>query len=371
MSVTFNATAALPGAATMAIAAGNNQSAVAGQAVSTAPAVKITDADGNPVSGVVVTYSVLTGGGSITGANAVSNESGIAAVGSWTLGIGANSLRASSAGLNGNPITFFANGAAEVQIVTFGDSNTDIGFSGTNSLALVASYVSSASPSIRLSPTAPHSLLQLAGKIESRWKSNSSKSIKVTNHGISATTSGTGRIMVGAPNALEQVGGISRFRGEVMGDAYPWSGGEPTNDFYPTGAIARVQAFVPRTSDFAYVSTGTNDIGQGVAPATIVANLGAMITEWTGRGLPANKFMITTVPPRAPGLSGNIPDLNSRIRTLAAARGVRLIDISSFVSSDDGLTWKPGMSLDGDPLHYSEAVRNWIADQVVSIMLSF
>ena len=371
LSLTFNATAALPGASTMSINGGNNVSGVAGQQVGTAPSVKITDSEGNPVAGVTVTFAVLTGGGSITGATPTTNASGIATVGSWTLGIGGNSLSASSPGLNGNPLTFFATGAAEVQIVTFGDSNTDIGFSGTNPTPIVASYVSSANASLRLSPTAPHSGLQLAGKIESRWKANSSRTIKVANHGISTTQTGTGRIAVGAPNALEQVGGISRFRGEVMGDAYPWSGGEPTNEFYPGGPIQRVQAFVPRTSDFAYVSIGTNDIGAGVSPATIEANLRAMVGEWVGRGLPAGRFMITTIPPRAPGASGSIPDLNTRIRAIAASTGVRLIDLSGFVSGDDGLTWKPGMQLDGDPLHYSEAVRNWLADQVVSIMLSF
>ena len=157
-----------------------------------------------------------------------------------------------------------------------------------------------------------------------------------------------------------------------MGDAFPWSGGEPPNTFYPTGAIARTQAFTPRTSDFAYVSIGTNDIGNGVSPATVTANLEAMVGAWIARGLPAGKFMITTIPPRNPGVeSAAIPELNTKIRDLAASTGVRLIDISAFVSDDDGLTWKAGMHVDGDSLHYSEAVRNWLADQVVSVMLSF
>lgn len=371
--VIFNAqaTAAEPVASTMSIHAGNNQSGIAGQSVSIRPAVKITDPGGAPVSGITVTFSVSGGGGSITGASAVSDASGVATIGSWTLGIGSNSLTASSPGLSGSPLTFHATGAAEVQIVTFGDSNTDLGFSGTNRNAVVASYVSSASPSIKLSPGAPHSGLQLAGKIESRWKASSSRTIKVANHGIAGTRSGAGRTGLGAPNALEQVGGISRFRGEVMGDSYPWSGGEPVNDVYPSGAIQRVQSFVPRTSDFAYVSIGTNDIGEGVSPATVAANLAAMIAEWTGRGLPAGRFLITTLSPRDAAGSSRIPELNERIRALAASTGARLIDLSHFASSDDGLTWKPGMQLDGDPLHYSEAVRNWLADQVVSVMLSF
>ncbi len=372
LSLSITATAAVPGAAGIAINGGNNQSSAAGQAVPIPPSVKVNNTEGNPASGVTVTFAVTSGGGSITGATAVSNAAGIATVGSWTLGIGANSLSASAPGLDGSPVSFTALGTAEIQIVTFGDSNTDIGFQGTSPTPVVGSYISAVSPSLKLSPTAPHSALQLAGKIEARWRANSSKTIKAVNHGISGTSSGSGRTHLGAPNGLEQVGGVSRFRGEVLGDAYPWSGGEPANEFYPAGAIPRVQSFVPRTSDFAYVSIGTNDIGSGVSPATIAANLSTMIDAWVGRGLPANRFIITTIPPRYAGSGMNIPELNTLIRSLAAAKGVRLVDLSLFVSADDGITWKsPAMHLTGDQLHYSEAVRNWLADQVVSIMLSF
>jgi hypothetical protein len=68
--------------------------------------------------------------------------------------------------------------------------------------------------------------------------------------------------------------------------------------------------------------------------------------------------------------SARIPDLNTKIRALAAAKGIRLIDISQFVSNDDGLTWKSAsLHLVNDELHYAESVRAWIADQVVSIMV--
>jgi hypothetical protein len=370
--VTFNATGAAPPPTTMVISAGDNQTALAGQPVPIAPAVKVTDAEGVGVPGVPVTFSLRSGSGTITGANAVTNGAGIATIGSWVLGIGGNSLFASSPGLTNNPLVFVALGTAEVQMVTFGDSNTDLGFQGTQTSPQVASYVSGANPALRLGANAPNSILQLAGKIEARWKANRTKTITVVNHGITGTTTGTGRSIVFAPNALEQVGGVSRFRGEVLGDAYPWSGGEPVNDFFPSGAIQRTQAFKPRTSDFAYISMGTNDIGNGVSPNTIRANLETMIDEWIGRSLPPNRLMITTLPPRRPGAeSANIPALNNLIRSLASAKGIRLIDIAAFVSNDNGLTWKASsMHVANDQLHYSESVRDWIADQVVSIMLA-
>ncbi len=86
-----------------------------GTAVTIKPAVHVTDADGLNVLGAAVTFAVTGGGGSITGANATTNASGIATVGSWTLGTaGANTLTASAAGLTGSPVTFTATAAAPV-----------------------------------------------------------------------------------------------------------------------------------------------------------------------------------------------------------------------------------------------------------------
>ena len=71
---------------TLALNAGDGQSAPVGTAVSTPPSAIVTDALGNPVSGVAVTFEVASGGGSATGTATTTNSSGIATVGSWTLG---------------------------------------------------------------------------------------------------------------------------------------------------------------------------------------------------------------------------------------------------------------------------------------------
>src|SRR5207302_4564561 len=63
---------------------GDNQAAPAGSAVAVNPAVRITDASGNPVTGVAVTFTASSGG-SVTGANPTTGTDGIATVGSWTL----------------------------------------------------------------------------------------------------------------------------------------------------------------------------------------------------------------------------------------------------------------------------------------------
>jgi hypothetical protein len=104
------------GGATMSIAvnAGDNQTATAGTAVAIRPAVKVTDATGNPVAGVNIKWAVGSGGGSATGVSGTTSLGGIDKVGSWTLGSapGPNTLTATAtgAGIANNPVTFTATG---------------------------------------------------------------------------------------------------------------------------------------------------------------------------------------------------------------------------------------------------------------------
>ncbi|MBN2310171.1 MAG: SdiA-regulated domain-containing protein [Candidatus Hydrogenedentes bacterium] len=95
---------------TMAKNAGDSQIAGVGQAVVIPPSVAAYDAYGNPIAGLAVTFAVQSGGGSVTGGAAATTASGIATVGSWTLGAtpGENTLTASCAGLTGSPQQFTA-----------------------------------------------------------------------------------------------------------------------------------------------------------------------------------------------------------------------------------------------------------------------
>lgn len=114
--VSFTATgvSAAAQATQIAISAGNGQSAVVGATVAIPPSVIVRDASNNPVAGVLVTFAIASGGGSLTGASQTTNATGIATVGSWTLGApaGANTITAASAGLTGSPLTFTATGTA-------------------------------------------------------------------------------------------------------------------------------------------------------------------------------------------------------------------------------------------------------------------
>ncbi|MDB4899677.1 MAG: hypothetical protein JWN53_1485 [Gemmatimonadetes bacterium] len=111
-----------PGAAqVLAKIAGDGQTAVVGHSLTTLPSVKVTDGAGLGVPGISVTFRVLSGGGTITGESQTTDATGVATVGSWTLGNqpGPNTLTVTtSAGvLDGSPATF-------VVIATVGPATT-------------------------------------------------------------------------------------------------------------------------------------------------------------------------------------------------------------------------------------------------------
>ena len=99
-------------ATSVGISVGNNQTTEVATAVPIAPAVLVRDQNGDPMSGVDVTFTVQAGGGAITGGTATSGSNGVATVGSWTLGTaaGSNTLLASVTGLT--PVNINATGTA-------------------------------------------------------------------------------------------------------------------------------------------------------------------------------------------------------------------------------------------------------------------
>jgi lysophospholipase L1-like esterase len=331
------------------------------------PAVKVIDADGLPVVGITVAFSVRSSGGSVTGESPVTDSSGVARVGSWTLGAaGENTLTAAVAELPTSQVVFHATATTQVRIVTFGDSNTDVGYAGTNPTLVAASYVSSST--LRASPNDPNSSREVAGKVESKWSAQSPLPITAVNHGISGTRTGSGRTSLEAPNARESVSGVTRFAGEVLGAGLPWAGGE-SGSAYSSGSILRVRAFVPGANDFVYVSMGTNDFADGLTPDQTAANLEWMVDQWVNAGRSPNHFIITTLPPR-PSSGGTIPPINTLVRAIAVRRGVHLIDLAARTSDDNGATWRSSADHIGDSIHYSEVVRDWLADQIVSYLLT-
>ena len=113
---------------TVAVVAGNFQPGLVGYAVNVPPSVKVTGAGSAPVANATVTFTVQSGGGSVTGGTALTNSAGLAQVGGWTLGgsAGVNTLRATATGTGivSTPVTFTDTAVAAnqytIQIQYFG-----------------------------------------------------------------------------------------------------------------------------------------------------------------------------------------------------------------------------------------------------------
>ena len=100
-----------PGAPTLtSLVAGEDQSAIVGQAVAVRPRILVTDSEGVPTPGVEVNFNVLAGGGSVDQPTQRTGADGTAAVGAWRMGPtpGRNELEGEVPGLA--PVSFVATG---------------------------------------------------------------------------------------------------------------------------------------------------------------------------------------------------------------------------------------------------------------------
>lgn len=122
----FTATATPGDAVSLAVAAGDQQSAPVGQALADPVTVRAQDEFGNGVEAIEVAFQVTGGGGSVTPASATTDGQGHASA-TWTLGTeaGENALEASADGLGSAGFTATGTSAAPDRIETLsGDGQT-------------------------------------------------------------------------------------------------------------------------------------------------------------------------------------------------------------------------------------------------------
>ena len=127
-SVTFTATATAGAPVSMQAVSLVSQGGTTGAAVASAPSVVVRDALGNPVAGVIVTFAVTAGGGSLVGAVDTTDFNGLATVTSWTLGttVGVNTVAASSPGLPGVTFTATSVGPASQVVISAGNNQAAV-----------------------------------------------------------------------------------------------------------------------------------------------------------------------------------------------------------------------------------------------------
>jgi len=186
--VNFSLSNLAAGASALVITAGAGQSGAPGSILSIDPQVRVNDAGGSPVAGVVVSFAVISGGGSVTEALALSDSNGLATVGSWTLGgsLGVNTLRASVVGnLLVTPVVFTATavGVLDVSIsITSGVQLIRNGAIHDHIIVVSNAGPNTASPAAVSVPVPVEHLLATA-----TW-------ICTASGGANCTASGTGNI---------------------------------------------------------------------------------------------------------------------------------------------------------------------------------
>jgi hypothetical protein len=134
---TFNVVAS--GAATVTKVAGDNQSVAAGDVAAVAPVVKVTDAFGNPIAGIAVTFTPASGSGSVTGGATTTDATGAAKLEGWKVGTvpGSNSLTAAAAGVGSATFAATVVAAQASKLVMA----TEPSSSGTSGVALATQPV--------------------------------------------------------------------------------------------------------------------------------------------------------------------------------------------------------------------------------------
>ncbi|HUP52670.1 MAG TPA: plastocyanin/azurin family copper-binding protein [Longimicrobiales bacterium] len=97
-----------PGPQVLAAVSGSGQTAEISEAVPNPLVVSVTQ-DRGPVAGIMITWGVTAGGGSVDPTSFTTSAAGTAST-TWTLGssAGANTVQASATGVTGSPVTFNA-----------------------------------------------------------------------------------------------------------------------------------------------------------------------------------------------------------------------------------------------------------------------
>jgi adhesin/invasin len=251
--VTFTATGTAGPAAVVSKSAGDGQTASAGLALATKPAVLIADQNGNPVAGTSVTFAVASGGGSVSGATATTGANGIATVGGWTLGnaAGANTVTATAAGagLTGNPQTFTATGVA-------GPVATLTKVAGDN-LAAVAGTSVATSPAVRLAD-------QFGNLVSSQ-----TTTFAVASGGGSVT----GATPTSGANGVATLGSWTLGAAAGTNTLTVSSGSAPTVTFTATGTAAFNAA--QYVGNYSGTWTNTTFASTGTSSATVSVNSAA------------------------------------------------------------------------------------------------
>ena len=274
----------------LAINGGDGQTGAAGLALATAPSVIVRDSLGNAVPGATVTFQVTAGGGSLTAATATTDSTGVAHVGSWTLGtlVGANALRA-----------FVLRGPGDTLSVSFSAT----GVAGAAASLVFASQPTNTTVNAAIAPfqvTALDAFNNLASGFSSpvtvTFQTNPAGgslggTVSVTATSGIATFSGVSITAVGSRYALQaSTGGVTpatsqQFLITPVGMTHLWTGATSTDwsvgtnwDVLSPPSLATDVVFVPGSAANQPTSSTAGTVGSLYVEGDATLTLGTGVT---------------------------------------------------------------------------------------------
>jgi len=280
--VSFSSFAAAGAPASVTKQAGDAQTASAGAQVATAPTVVVKDAFLNPKQGAIVTFAIATGGGSLVKPIDTTDASGVASVGSWTLGaVGANTMTATVAGVTAVTFTATANpvGAAANAVAFVGDNQTGL-----------VGYAVNVRPAVRVTDAGggPVPNVSVTFAVASGGGSVTSATVNTGSNGVAqvgswvlgaaagantVTATVTGGGITGNPVTFTATGQASSFNIVVQN-------GKPSAPF--TGAVQAAfdsavakwqRLIIQDIPDIASFSSPAGDCGEAWLPALSTTNV--------------------------------------------------------------------------------------------------
>src|SRR5688572_1231093 len=294
-SAQITATAGSPRIASLAVNAGNNQTGGTSAALPTAPSVVTRDAAGAPVAGVTVFFTVLSGGGSVAQASAVSNAQGIASAGAWTLGSTTGtqllSAQVAQAGVTNNPLIFTAT-------ATGGAPASVAAISSTQQTTPVSSLVASP-PSVIVRDAAGNAVANVSVVFAVTSGGGQLTGASQTTNAQGVATVGSWRVgaATGTNTVTATVAGVPAVTFTAIGAA-----GAPTQLIKTAGdnQSAPVNRPVPIAPQVRVVDAAGNGVA-GIAVTFTVGSgdgsviVGNVVTGWDGRATVGAWILGTTL----------------------------------------------------------------------------
>ncbi len=335
-------------ATAIAAVSATTQTAAAGTAVSEPPSVRVTDIGGSPVAGVVVTFALTGGGGSMvpnSPATVTTNAAGIAALTSWTLGVtpGANTLTATVSALTGSPVTFTATG-------TVGTPRT-IAANSVLTQSATAGTAVSVPPSVVVRDAVGNAVsgVNVTFAVTGGGGTVSPASVTTDASGIATLTSWTLGAVAGTNTVTATVSGLTgspvTFTATgTVGAARTIAANSPVSQSATAGTAVSEPPGVKVVDDHGNAVSGVSVTfavtagGGAVTPSSVStdANGIATVTTWTlGATAGAN-----TVAATSPGLTGS-PVLFNAMGTAGAATQLAVTAQPGGAESGKAFTSQP------------------------------